>query len=297
MGRVGGDIAEHDVQPVAAPALDGRRGEGDGLVVFVVVKGVDKRVGLFGAETAAGFASAGESGAIGAFEPLCPRRFAGGGAGLVVVGADDHALADKHGDVEAVLVAHKHRVLVLKTGDGAAAHFVEESYFIAYIHCLCVWIDVLYAKIVQTSGKRAKSRRIFAGACPSAACLGEAKCANERGFSRELARVPPVLAKQSVQTSGRAREKPQDFRGSNSGKRGLAHCLQLGAARFLRSAVTAKTVAVTGIPEAVTEKTGALTVSPVRLRETRPAGRPVPVCGVGGLRNCPVTALRRDRSS
>ena len=117
------------------------------------------------------------------------------------------------------------------------------------------------------------------------------------GFSRELARVPPVLAKQSVQTSGRAREKPQDFRGSNSGKRGLAHCLQLGAARFLRSAVTAKTVAVTGIPEAVTEKTGALTVSPVRLRETRPAGRPVPVCGVGGLRNCPVTALRRDRSS
>lgn len=163
VGRVCGDEAEHNVQFVAAPAFDRCRGEGDGLVVFVIVKGVDIRVGLFGAETAAGFASAGESGAVGAFEALCPHRFAGGGAGLVVVGADDYALADKHGDVESVLIAHKHRVLVLETGDGAAAHFVEKSNFISYFHRQCVWIDVLSCKDSANERKACEKPEDFRG--------------------------------------------------------------------------------------------------------------------------------------
>ena len=57
---------------------------------------------------------------------------------VIVIGINDHALTDEHGDVETVGIFHQHRVFTLESFHDAASHFTQETDFISNLHlCIC----------------------------------------------------------------------------------------------------------------------------------------------------------------
>ena len=121
----GGHESQLHIGHVAAAALKGARLEGDDGIV-VIHHGVQGRLQC----------SIGGAGSIGSAGGCFLRL-----GHVIFVGGDDHQFVDGHGHFKAVVAGDKGYLRALKGGDDAAAHVVEKSYFIAYLHRYCVIRD------------------------------------------------------------------------------------------------------------------------------------------------------------